>query len=56
MAASNVSSFLSIIGQGVKPNMFNVDIDFPSGFDSVIAEAGAATSLASALGLSLIHI
>ena len=50
MAASNVSSFLSIIGQGVKPNMFNVDIDFPSGFDTVIAEAGAATSLASALG------
>ena len=50
MASSNVSSFLSIIGQGVKPNMFNVDIDFPAGFDEIIAEAGAGTSLASALG------
>jgi len=29
MASSNVSSFLSTIGQGVKPNMFMVDIVFP---------------------------
>lgn len=29
MALSNVSSFLQTIGQGVKPNMFLVDIKFP---------------------------
>jgi hypothetical protein len=30
MASSNVSQFLSTIGQGVKPNMFLVNIQFPS--------------------------
>jgi len=29
MALSNVSQFLQTIGQGVKPNMFLVDIQFP---------------------------
>ena len=29
MATSNVSQFLQTIGQGVKPNMFLVDIKFP---------------------------
>ena len=29
MALSNVSSFLQTIGQGVKPNMFLVDVQFP---------------------------
>ena len=29
MALSNVSSFLQTIGQGVKPNMFLVDVKFP---------------------------
>ena len=29
MALSNVSSFLQTIGQGVKPNMFLVDVRFP---------------------------
>ena len=29
MATNNVSSFLQTIGQGVKPNMFSVDINFP---------------------------
>jgi hypothetical protein len=29
MASSNVSSFLQTIGQGVKPNMFLIDIQFP---------------------------
>ena len=29
MALSNVSSFLQTIGQGVKPNMFFVDVQFP---------------------------
>ena len=28
---NNVSTFLQNIGQGVKPNMFNVDIKFPEG-------------------------
>jgi hypothetical protein len=30
MASSNVSQFLSTIGQGVKPNMFLINIQFPS--------------------------
>ena len=30
MASSNVSSFLQTIGQGVKPNMFLIDIQFPA--------------------------
>ena len=30
MATSNVSTFLQTIGQGVKPNMFLVDIKFPT--------------------------
>ena len=29
MATSNVSTFLQTIGQGVKPNMFLVDVQFP---------------------------
>ena len=29
MATNNVSTFLQTIGQGVKPNMFLVDIVFP---------------------------
>ena len=29
MATNNVSSFLSTINQGIKPNMFSVDISFP---------------------------
>ena len=31
MASNNVSSFLSTINQGIKPNMFSVDISFPGG-------------------------
>ena len=45
MATSNVSSFLSVIGQGVKPNMFNVDIQFPAGFSDAIASDFAVSSL-----------
>ena len=30
MASSNVSTFLQRIGQGVKPNMFMVDVQFPN--------------------------
>ena len=30
MATSNVSTFLQTIGQGVKPNMFLIDVQFPS--------------------------
>ena len=29
MASSNVSDFLQTIGQGVKPNMFLIDVQFP---------------------------
>ena len=29
MASSNVSSFIQRVGQGVKPNMFMVDLNFP---------------------------
>ena len=33
MALSNVSSFLQTIGQGVKPNMFLVDVQFPAALE-----------------------
>ena len=33
MATNNVSTFLSTIYQGIKPNMFAVDIRFPAGGD-----------------------
>ena len=46
MATSNVSTFLQTIGQGVKPNMFLVDIKFPN-------ELGGATQ---ALGTDLTNI
>ena len=49
MATSNVSNFLSVIGQGVKPNMFNVDIQFPSAFQDALVSAD--DTVASALGL-----
>ena len=32
MATNNVSEFLKTINQGIKPNMFSVDISFPDGF------------------------
>ena len=31
---ANISNFLSKIGEGVKPNMFSVEIPFPSGLDN----------------------
>ena len=34
MATNNVSEFLKTINQGIKPNMFSVDISFPDGFES----------------------
>ena len=43
MATSNVSQFLQTIGQGVKPNMFLVDIKFPD------ALGGASTALGTDL-------
>ena len=33
MATNNVSTFLQTINQGIKPNMFSVDISFPGGGD-----------------------
>jgi len=39
MATSNVSTFLQNIGQGVKPNMFSVDINFPAALKELAAEA-----------------
>ena len=42
MATSNVSTFLSNIGQGVKPNMFSVDINFPGAL-SLTADAQDTT-------------
>ena len=44
MATSNVSNFLQVIGQGIKPNMFMVDINFPSGLTSPNADLGEGTS------------
>jgi hypothetical protein len=34
MASNNVTSFLNTIQQGIKPNMFSVDISFPQGEDA----------------------
>ena len=34
MASNNVTSFLNTIQQGIKPNMFSVDISFPTGTDA----------------------
>jgi hypothetical protein len=39
MATSNVSTFLTNIGQGVKPNMFSVDINFPAALKELAATA-----------------
>jgi hypothetical protein len=39
MATSNVSTFLTNIGQGVKPNMFSVDINFPAALKELAANA-----------------
>ena len=47
MATNNVSSFLQVIGQGVKPNMFNVDIQFPTGFNDATINDLAGGALAS---------
>ena len=47
MATNNVSSFLQVIGQGVKPNMFTVDIQFPAGFSDATINDLAGGDLAS---------
>ena len=49
MASNNVSNFLSVIGQGVKPNMFNVNIEFPNALAASIDITGDDL-VASALG------
>ena len=49
MASNNVSNFLSVIGQGVKPNMFNVNIEFPTALSAAIDITGDDI-VASALG------
>ena len=49
MASNNVSNFLSVIGQGVKPNMFNVNIEFPNALGAAIGITGDDL-VASALG------
>jgi len=45
MALSNVSNFLQTIGQGVKPNMFLVDIQFPG----TLSKSGADLDLSNVL-------
>ena len=47
MATNHVSSFLQVIGQGVKPNMFNVVIQFPAGFSDATINDLAGGELAS---------
>ena len=39
MATNNVSTFLSQIQQGIKPNMFSVDIKFPQGFSGATGKS-----------------
>ena len=49
MASNNVSNFLSVIGQGVKPNMFNVNIEFPAALAASI-DIGVDDLVSSTLG------
>jgi len=44
MATSNVSTFLKNIGQGVKPNMFSVDISMPGALEGLDATFAADLS------------
>ena len=48
--ATKISNFISQIGQGVKPNMFYVEIPFPT------ASAGLKQGTASADDLSLVNL
>ena len=45
MATNNVSSFLQVIGQGVKPNMFVVNFEFPG----TLAKGGTDVDLTNIL-------
>ena len=45
MATSNVSTFLQNIGQGVKPNMFSVDINFPAALKELAADAAGLSEV-----------
>ena len=47
MATNNVSTFLQTINQGIKPNMFSVDISFPTdgAGDAANTDVGMGTTI-----------
>lgn len=51
MASSNVSQFLSTIGQGVKPNMFLVDVQFPASIALATADQDLTNLLCKSAAL-----
>ena len=51
MATNNVSTFLQTINQGIKPNMFSVDINFPGGSDFTNGDKQLTNSLCKSAAL-----
>jgi hypothetical protein len=51
MASSNVSQFLQTIGQGVKPNMFLIDVQFPQQISKQTAEQNLTNLLCKSAAL-----
>lgn len=49
--SNNVSTFLSNIGQGVKPNMFKVEIVFPSGLNKGSDDADLSSMMCKSAAL-----
>ena len=55
MATNNVSTFLQTINQGIKPNMFSVDISFPDGATGDAANSPTETKILQTFFVSLLH-
>jgi hypothetical protein len=51
MASSNVSQFLQTIGQGVKPNMFLIDVQFPANLAKQTADQNLTNLLCKSAAL-----
>ena len=49
--SNNVTTFLNNIGQGVKPNMFKVEIVFPSGLNKGTSEADLSSMMCKSAAL-----
>ena len=51
MYSSSVSGFLNKVNQGVKPNLFVVDVQYPTSFASVPADAALTNMLCKSAAL-----